>query len=214
MKTLPRNTVRVGLFFLFVIALVCLPFIIFGEDFVFPLLQSRQQQTGALMLIAIVLLICDSVAPVPATLVIWFLAEWGGLWAGIAGGTIGLALGVVAAGWFGRDAVGRLAPKFMSDEELGRLRESLQRRLVLTLACLRSVPVMAETSIIVATATGIPIRRVFWATLLPNFVVASIYSVAAHYSVGRLDSFVTAIVTFILTMGVSYAAWRVFGVRK
>jgi 3-dehydroquinate synthase len=136
-----------------------------------------------------------------------FLAARAGRIPGIIGGTVGLSLGVLVAAWFGRGAVGRLAPKFFPEAELARLREALQRRLVLTLACLRSVPVLAETSVIAAAAMGIPVRRIFNATLLPNFIVAVIYSVAAD------DSFTTAVVTFLLTMGVSYALWRWWGAR-
>ena len=202
---LKPSTVKTILFVLFVMTLVCLPFAIFGEDFVLPLLESREKQVGALTLIAIALLACDSVAPVPATLVIMYLAAKAGWVAGIVGGTIGMSAGVFAAAWIGRSAVGRLAPKFLPEEELARLRTSLQQRLVITLACLRSVPVLAETSVIVAAATGVPVARVFWATVLPNLIVAAIYSVAAD------DSLVTAAVTFLATMVLSYLVWRVFG---
>ena len=185
--------------------LVSLPFVIFGEDFVLPLLESREKQVGALTVIAIVLLACDSVAPVPVTLVIMYLAAKAGWMAGIIGGTIGLSMGVLAAAWVGREAVGRLAPKFLPDAELARLRGSLQKRLVVTLACLRSVPVLAETSVIVAAATGVPLKRLFVVTLLPNFIVATIYSVAAD------DSLVTAVITFLATLVLSYLVWRLFG---
>jgi 3-dehydroquinate synthase len=195
-------TVKAVLFVLFVMTLVCLPFALFGEEFVLPLLESRAQQVGALTVVAILLLACDSVAPVPATLVIMYLAAKAGWVAGIVGGTIGLCAGVLAAAWLGRTAVGRLAPKFFPDAELARLRESMQSRLTLTLACLRSVPVLAETSVIVAAATGVPVRRIFVVTVLPNFIVATIYSVAAD------DSVITAVVTFLATMVVSYAVWR------
>jgi 3-dehydroquinate synthase len=199
------SSLRAILFVLFVMTLVILPFVLFGEEYVMPLLQSRAQQTGALVLICVALLACDSVAPVPATIVIMFLAAKAGWLAGIAGGTIGLCLGVLAAAWLGRTAVGRLAPKFIPDAELQRLGGALQSRLVITLACLRSVPVLAETSIIAAAAMGIPVRRIFLATIIPNFIVAAIYSVAAD------DSPTTAIVTFLATMVVSYVVWRIFG---
>jgi 3-dehydroquinate synthase len=199
------TTLKLILFVLFVMTLVCLPFAIFGEEFVLPLLESRQQQVGALTLISIALLACDSVAPVPATLVIMYLAAKAGWIPGIVGGTIGMSAGVLAAAWIGRTAVGRLAPKFIPDAELQRLRAALQQRLVITLACLRSVPVLAETSIIVAAAMGIPVARIFWVTVLPNFIVAAIYSVSAD------DSPTTALVTFLATMVVSYGVWRLFG---
>ena len=208
MKAPRQSTVRITLFVLFVMAVVITPFLIWGEEYVRPLLESREQQAGALVVIAIILLVADAVAPVPATLVIMFLAARAGIAAGIIGGTVGMSLGVLVAGWFGRFAVGRIAPKFLPDAELGRLRDSLQRRLVLTLACLRSVPVLAETSVILAAATGVPVRRIFWATLLPNFIVSAIYSVAAD------DSFQTAAITFLAIMALSYLVWRIFGREK
>lgn len=201
----------------FVMALVIVPFLIFGEQLeasVLPWLESREEQALVLTIAAVLLLAADSVAPVPATVVIMFLAWKVGWAAGIVGGTIGMSLGVLTAGWLGREAVGRLAPKFIPDAELGRLRDSLQRRLVLTLACLRSVPVLAETSVIVAAATGVPVRRIFWATVLPNFIVAVIYSVAAASSRSAQDSGTTAAVAFLATMVVSYALWRALGGRE
>jgi len=207
MKTPSVRTVKIVLFVIFVMTLVCLPFAIFGEEFVLPLLESREKQKGALTLLAIALLACDSVAPIPATLVIMYLAAKAGWVAGIVGGTVGMCLGVLAAAWLGRTAVGRIAPKFFPDAELARLRESLQRRLWLTLACMRSVPVLAETSVIAAAAMGVPVGRIFKATILPNVVVATIYSVAAD------DSALTAAVTFLLTMVLSYAVWRIGAAR-
>lgn len=192
---------------MFIMALVSAPFVLFGEDLVLPLLKSRENQAGGLIVIAVMLLAADSVAPVPSTLVVMFLAAKSGPVAGIIGGTVGLSIGVLAAGWIGRVAVGRVAPKFFPEAELARLRESLQQRLALTLACWRSVPVMAETTVIIAAAAGVPVRRIFWATLLPNFVVSLIYSMAAD------DSAKTAILTFLATLGLSVALWWAFGRR-
>ncbi len=205
MKLPSVQALKTGLFVAFIIALVCMPFVVFGEAFALPLLEAQQHRTGGLIVIAIILLAADSVAPVPATLVIMFLAAKGGVLAGIVGGTLGLSAGVLAAAWFGRTAVGRIAPKFFPEAELAKLRGALQRRLALTLACLRSVPVLAETSVILAAATGVPVRRIFVATLLPNFVVAVVYSLAAD------ESATTAIVTFLGTIAASFVLWRWLG---
>jgi uncharacterized membrane protein YdjX (TVP38/TMEM64 family) len=202
------QALKTGLFVSLIIALVCVPFVIFGEAFALPLLESQQHRTAGLTVIAVVLLTADSVAPVPATLVIMYLAAKGGVLAGIVGGTLGLTAGVLVAAWFGRTAVGRIAPKFFPEAELVKLREALQKRLFLTLACLRSVPVLAETSVIMAAATGVPVKSIFLAALLPNFVVAVIYSVAAD------DSATTAVVTFLGTIAASWVLWRWLGREK
>ncbi len=201
MKLPGNSTIKAVLFALAVMALVCGPFVIWGEEFVLPFLQSREKQTAALVLISIVLLAADSVAPVPASLVIMFLAAKAGPVAGVIGGTVGMSLGVLAAAWIGRAAVGRVAPKFFPEAELARLRGNLQKRLALTLACWRSVPVLAETSVILAAAAGVPVRRIFRATLLPNFVIAVIYSVAAD------ESFATACIAFGATIAASWLLW-------
>lgn len=201
MKPPPYSMVRMILFVLFVMALVSLPFVIWGEDFVIPLLNAQEHRTEWFVVIAIVLLAADSVAPVPVTIVIMTLAAHAGSWAGVIGGTVGLTAGVVAAGWFGRVAVGRIAPRFFPDQELVRLREALQTRLGLTLACLRSVPVLAETSVMVAAAMGIPLRRIVLVTFLPNLAVSLIYSLSAD------DSFQTAVVAFLGTLAASAVLW-------
>lgn len=204
-----RSRVKLVLYLGLVLALVSLPFVVFGESFVFPLLNSHEAQRGWLVLIAIVLLAADSVAPVPSVLVIVFLAAKAGWFAGFIGGTLGLSAGVACAGWFGQVAIGRIAPRFFPDAELEKLRESLLRKLVLTLACLRSVPVLAETSVMVATSLGIPVRRVFLVTLLPNAAIAAIYSVASD------DSFAAACTAFFATVLPSVVIWWWFGrVRK
>ncbi len=113
-----------------------------------------------------------------------------------------MSAGVIVASWLGRAAVGRIAPKFFPDSELERLRAGLQNNLTLTLACWRSVPVLAETSVVVAAAAGVPLLRIFQATLLPNFIVSLIYSSAAD------DSWQTACLAFTLTLVLSFALWR------
>jgi len=183
------------------ILVVSAPFMIFGDSYVRGLLAGWAQQKTALVLLAVALLMADAVAPVPATLVIMFLAAQAGWVAGVIGGTVGLAGGVLLAGWFGRKAVGRIAPRFLPDEELARLRDGLQQNLPLTLACWRSVPVMAEVTVILAAATGIPVWRLFRVTLLPNFAIALIYSLAAD------DSLVTAAVAFCAVAAVSLLLW-------
>lgn len=202
MKTRPLFSLRFCLFALFIVAAVSAPFVIWGDSFVAPLLAVQGQRTVSLVVIAIILLAADSVAPVPATFVIMVLAAKAGMVAGVIGGTLGLAAGVLASGWIGRFAVGRIAPTIFPDAELGRLRAALEKNVVVTLACWRSVPVMAETSVILAAAAGVPVRRLFWVTLAPNFAIAVIYSVTAS------DSLVAASGAFAATLLVSLVGWK------
>jgi hypothetical protein len=203
----PRRIFAIKLWLLLValIALVSAPFVIWGDAYALPFLESQAERTVLLVCISVLLLAADSIAPVPATLVIMFLAAKAGVIAGALGGALGLTAGVVTAAWFGRTMLGRIAPRFFPTAELEKLRNGLEHNLALTLACWRSVPVLAETSVMLAGAAGIPLTRIIRVTLLPNFVIALIYSVAAD------DSFQTAALTFFLILTLSFALWWFFG---
>ena len=198
------GVLRLSLFVFVVSVLVSLPFIFFGESFVMPLMEELRHKTVWLVLLAIALLGADAVLPVPSAWVIIFLAQQTGIAAGIIGGTVGLAVGVIVSAWVGRAAVGRAAPKFFPEAELIRLRESIQKHTTITLACMRSVPVLAETSVMIAAAAGVSIHRIFWVTVLPNLVISVIYAVAAD------DSFLTASLAFLATIAVSYLSWKLY----
>jgi 3-dehydroquinate synthase len=137
-----------------------------------------------------------------------FLAQQAGVAVGILGGVVGLIAGVPVAIWVGRTAVGRVAPWFIPEAELARLRDGMQRHAVLTLACMRSVPVLAETSVMIAAAVGVPARRIFFATLLPNLAIAVVYALAGN------DSLLTALIAFLATVTLSYGAWRFLESRR
>jgi 3-dehydroquinate synthase len=193
---------KIGLLVFGVSVLVSVPFMIFGEALFMPAFEALRHSTFWLVMLAIALLSADAVLPVPSAWVIIFLAQEKGLAAGIVGGSVGLAVGVLVSGWVGRAAVGRAAPKFFPAAEMERLRVTIERHTIVTLACMRSVPVLAETSVMIAAGAGVPIRRIFWMTLAPNIAIAVIYSVAAS------DSFLTACLAFLATVAVSYLAWR------
>lgn len=192
----------------FIVALVSTPFVIWGDVYVLPLLEAKAERTVALMLISVLLLAADSVAPVPATLVIMFLAANAGWLAGVIGGTLGLTAGVWTAVWVGRTMLGRIAPSFFPESELIRLKSGIGRNLTLTLACWRCVPVLAETTVMLAGAAGIPLGRILRVTLGPNFLISLIYSLAAHNSAG------TAALTFVLILALSLGFWWYFSVRS
>lgn len=203
MKQPVAGVLRFALFVLVLSALVSLPFLLFGESLGMQLLDELQHDTAWLVLLAVVLLASDALVPVPSAWVIIFLAQHAGIAVAIVGGTIGLAAGVLVSAWIGKAAVGRAAPRFFPDAELVRLRASIQRHTTITLACMRSVPVLAETSVMIAAAAGVSMSRILWATLLPNLAISVIYALAAD------DSLLNAGVAFFTTIAVSYLSWKV-----
>jgi 3-dehydroquinate synthase len=188
--------------------LVALPFLIWGEPDVAAVASRSGRSTAALVMLAIAALSIDAIAPVPATLVLAVLAHEAGVWAGIIGGTVGLTLGVVGAWMVGALAVRRIAPRVFTAAEYDRLARSTHRHSTWTLICLRSVPIAAETSVMMAAAAGMPLRKTLGITLLPNLVMATAYSVAAD------TSWTAAIVTLVVTILLSYGGWRLLASGK
>jgi membrane protein DedA with SNARE-associated domain len=207
-RTVKLFPLRLTLLVIALVALVSVPFVVWGDAYAQPLLEGQASRKTALTLISVGLLAADAVAPVPSTLVVMFLAAKAGWIAGVIGGTLGLSLGVLTAAWFGREALGRIVPRFFPEAELARLRSSLEDNLALTLACWRCVPVLAEASVMLASATQVPVSRIIRITLLPNFIIALIYSVAAD------DSFATAALTFGLILTASLGLWLVLRRRR
>ena len=203
-KLTTQGLLRISALVFGVSVVVCLPFLLVGESFFMPLLETLKQNPGWLATGTVVLLGLDAVLPVPSVWVLMFLAQQAGVALGIIGGTVGLSLGVVVSAWVGRIAVGRVAPKFIPVAEIARLRESMERHSTLTLACMRSMPVLAETSVMIAAGAGLSLGRIFLATFLPNLVIAVVYSLAVN------DSLLTAGLAFAGTIIVSYAFWRGF----
>ncbi len=201
-RTTRPVALRLTLYVMVVIALISLPFVLFGEEFAFPLLEAPGAQKWALIAISVALLSADAVVPVPSVIVIVGLAVKAGALAGIIGGTLGLTGQVFFAGLLGRYALGRVAPRFLPEAELARVRVMLHERLALTLACLRSVPVLAEVSVVVAASVGVPLRRILVVTFVPNLAIASIYSMAVD------TSFLTGVIAFFATVVPSYIIWR------
>lgn len=201
MRSMTWSILRIGLLVFAVSVLVSVPFMVFGETVFVPVFEAMKERTLWLVVLAVALLGADAVLPVPSSWVVIFLAQQAGVLVGIVGGTVGLSIGVVVASWLGKVAVGRVAPRFIPAAEMERLRSAMEKHTVATLACMRSVPVLAETSVLIAAAAGVPRGRIFAATLVPNLAIAVIYSVAAE------DSFTTACIAFLATVVFSYAAW-------
>lgn len=195
-------------FLLLAAALVIGPFLYFGEDLVKPWLPAAEAGRTWLVATAVLLLAVDAVLPVPSSWVLIALANQAGVVAGIVGGTAGLTAGVLVAAWIGRAAVGPLASRLVPASDLERLRAAEPRQVLVALVCLRSVPVLAEMSVLVAAAARVPLRRILVATVPANAVIAGVYSVAAN------ESLMSAIVTFLATVGISYGFWRWWGGRR
>lgn len=197
-----RRAARFVLLVLLVLALLSLPFVLFGEAFATRILGAHEWPGWVLAGLGVILLTADSLAPIPSAVVIVAVALKAGWIVGTISGTLGLCGQVVGAAWFGRVALSRIATRTLGLASGEQLHTALQQRLTLTLGCVRGVPLLAETSVAVAASLGVPLRLICRATVLPNFAIAATYSIAAQAGLG------VAAAAVVASFAVSYLLWR------
>lgn len=187
---------------------LALPFVLFGEEYALRILGSHDRHAWAVAAMGIVLLTADSLAPVPSSLVIVFVALKTGWIVGTIAGTLGLCGQVIGAAWFGRVALSRFTARVFGIADIESLRGALQTRLAVTLGCLRAVPLLAETSVVLAASLGISLWRIVRTTLLPNVAIAATYAIAAE--AGAWVAFTAIVLSIVLAL----VAWRFTAVRR
>ena len=193
-RAISRWMIVIGL----VMLVPIIPFLSFGQS-----LQGRIEGwfDGSLSapgtaVATIGVLASDIFLPVPSS----FVSTAAGARLGVACGTavswfgltLGATLGFALARWFGPRFARRLAGR----DELARM-EMLGTRigppmLVLT----RALPVLAETTVLLAGTLGLSWRQFLPATALANLGLALAYSLLGHWAAGQ-DELVAALVASI-----------------
>ena len=174
----PRRARKLALLLLVMIAIVVVPFLLFGETLdrlardmmMSPLSRPLAAVAGFLLLAA------DVVLPIPSTVVISIL----GAVLGIAGGTLvataALTLGCALGYWLGHRLGHDVTERMIGREDFQYLTHQLERYGLLMLVLCRPVPVLAEASVIAAGVAGLPARHVLAITTLANIGVAATYA--------------------------------------
>lgn len=167
-----------------VIALaVILPFCFWGDAIDAWFVTMAEADTTTRSLLATLLfsaLALDIFLPVPSSLASTLCGAFFGWWGGFA-----LSFGAMTAscllGW----AIGRLltpfARRLIGERELPRLQTALTRHGVLILLALRTVPVLAEASVLLAGIARVPFAKCMPLLLLGNAVVSLVYVYAGVY---------------------------------
>lgn len=165
---------------------------------------QEQGESGALTAtVGVSLLIADVFLPVPSSLVMLLFGRVFGVVLGAAlslTGSVGAtALGMLV-GRFGRRSFRRL----VGDVEYARASQLLDRYGALAVLATRPVPILAETTALVAGATAMPFGRGLWAASLGSLPGAFLYAWA-----GASDlSGPTGVITFFGVILLSTVTYR------
>ena len=167
-----------------VIILLLIPFILFNnslENWTNYFIQSSPSKLAVGLIIG-TLLAVDIVAPIPSSII----STAGGYFLGFVGGTLislmGMTISCLFGYWIGSRFGRTLAERFVDQKEISSF-ESLQEKYgdwVLVIS--RSVPLLAETSVLFAGIGRMGIGRFLLLTLISNLGISMVYAAVGAYS--------------------------------
>jgi membrane protein DedA with SNARE-associated domain len=212
---MPARVLRLSVLWSVLLAIIIVPFVLFGDTMERWVTAQPWGQQATLLSAAlgIALLASDVVLPIPSSLVGTALGAILGAPLGTLAGTVGLTAGCIigyALGAFAR--VGLLEPFIAVDDR--RLLESwLGRHGVTVLVLCRAIPVLAETSVIVAGLMRMPPAASLLATGLANLGISAVYAGLGSFASDATTFAVAFLAAILLPGGVllaSYLARRGF----
>lgn len=188
-----QNRLKWIIFVLVILLIILIPFMIFGdsiENWTNYFLNSSPSE----LLVAIVvggLLSIDILIPVPSSIV----STAGGYFLGFILGTLvsflGMTVSCIIGYMLGAKLGNPISEKLVGESELSKL-EGLQSRygdwIIITS---RAVPILAESSVLVAGIGRMSLKRFFLLTLLSNLGISIAYATIGAYS-ANVNSFLLA----------------------
>lgn len=170
-----RSKLRLLVIPVIVVLLVILPFLMFGEEFEARAIQlAEDQEQWGLSAMGAALLAIDVVLPIPSSILSILLGARLGFVSGAAVVTVGLTLGSCVGYMLGRISsrlVGKAKEQADGIARLGSIRFG-----ILSVALFRPVPVLAETSSILAGHYQMPFGAFFLVSFLANIAVGVTYA--------------------------------------
>ncbi|MBZ0277425.1 MAG: VTT domain-containing protein [Anaerolineae bacterium] len=202
--------VVIGLMVVFIVL-----FVLFEEVFHIPLLQdpSGVMTVGSIgvALVGVALLVVDVFLPVPASLV---MIAHGALFGPVIGTLLSVigGLGASLLGFGVGRRGGPLLEKLVSPEESARANDLLARWGWLAVIVTRPIPILAETTVIMAGASPLTWRTLSLATLAGVFPAALLFAITGATAV-NLDNFLLTFGLVLVMAGVFWLIGRLFQAR-
>jgi uncharacterized membrane protein YdjX (TVP38/TMEM64 family) len=193
-QILSQSTYRWVLLSTGVLAIILVPFFLFGEQietWTESFLESASHQSNWVALVLGSLLATDILVPVPSSLTStaagFFLGLAGGTATSLAGMTVSCVVGYWLGARFGRPVANRL----VGEQELARLEKLRQRFGDWVIVVTRAVPVLAEASALFAGISGMPMRQFLLLSTLSNLGISAVYAAVGTFS-ATVNSFLFA----------------------
>ena len=166
--------------------------------------------SGVLSAVAIDgLLLLDVLLPIPSSLLLAASGWLFGVFVGTLVGWIGLSAGCVASYWIGANCGHWLLRPFVTGAEQQQAAAAVLRRGSLFLVLARPIPVLAETTTIMAGALRMPFGRFLLLTMTANLGIAAVYAVCGALALSE-GSFLLALGFSVLLPGLALAVQRIW----
>ena len=186
-----------------IVFLLLIPFVLFGDSL--DNWTNNFFQSGPSKLIASIfigfLLSIDIIAPIPSSIV----STAGGYFLGFVGGTlislVSMTISCLIGYWIGTRFGRPAALRFVDTKEISRF-ESLQKKYgdwILIIS--RSVPLLAETSVLFAGIGRMKFSRFISMVTISNLGISMVYAAVGAYS-AHINSFLLAFASAIIFHGV------------
>ncbi len=154
-------------------------------------------------------LLLDVLLPVPSSLVLVASGAFFGLAVGTLVGCVGLTASCMLGYWIGANCGHWLLRPFVSEAEESQAAELLQTRGSMVLASTRAVPVLAETTTVMAGALRMPFIPFLRITSMANLGVAAVYAACGAYAVSE-GSFILAFSASIVLPALGFLFERLY----
>ena len=194
---------------LLALTLILVPFALYDEaitawaqDFV----ASERPKTAVAAVIGL-LLASDVLLPVPSSLVATASGYLLGLLPGAAVAWAGMSVGALVGYALGSKPARSLTRRFVGDAELVRASMAHERWGDWAVIVCRSVPVLAEASVVFAGVAGMPLRRFLLLTGLSNLAIALAYAAVGALAL-EANSFLLAFAGAIIAPGLAMLLFR------
>ena len=183
-----------ALFLTGLMALIIVPFLIWGDQFTRFTESSLAAPPSKLVAVSlcIALLAADVVLPIPSSFVSTAAGYLLGFWGGLLASTAGLTLGCVIGYWMGARLGEPVAHKMMSASDFDSISARLRSKPYVWLVLMRPVPVLAEASCIIGGVIRVPMPGYTFWTLVANLAISVIYAAAGSKAVSTLWAFAVA----------------------
>jgi uncharacterized membrane protein YdjX (TVP38/TMEM64 family) len=186
-----------------ILILLLIPFVLFGDpldNWTNSFFQSEPSKLIASLVIGSLLSI-DVIAPVPSSI----LSTAGGYFLGFISGTlislVGMTISCLIGYWIGTKFGRPAAIRFVDTKEISRF-ESLQKKYgdwIIIIS--RSIPLLAETSVLFAGIGRMKFRRFIFMVTISNLGISMVYAAVGTYS-AHINSFLLAFAAAIIFPGV------------